>query len=244
MLAEKIPIDSEALGRAVLELRDLSLQEDFPAFEEAYRQLHDPRYVACKVPVEDLVGIHYLEDHGFRFLELQLRLMSRPRERDTSAFPYEFSEVGSASELVEVLRIAETTFVADRFSVDPLLAPGDPGLSGRRYKLYIEKSHRMADERVCILVSRASGKVVGFNTHKFINSDEVLMFNGGVVPEYKTTGLGAITDYFLINDLKRRGVKKFVTHVSARNIPVMNLEIAGLGFKIERTFAILRKVYP
>ncbi|WP_306598481.1 hypothetical protein [Geothrix sp. 21YS21S-2] len=244
MFVEKIAIDSQALGRTVLELRDPSPHADFPSFEAAYRTQHDPRYCVCKVPIEDLEGIHHLEEMGFRFLELQLKLVGRPRERDTSAFPFEFSPVAGEAELAEVLAIAGSTFVADRFSVDPILSVSDPGVSGRRYHLYVEKSYRMADERLFKLVNRESGRIVGFNTHKYLGADEVLMFVGGVLPALKTTGLGAITDFFLINELKQRGVRKFYTHVSARNYPVMNLEIAGLGFKVLQNFAILRKIYP
>ncbi|NTV75756.1 MAG: hypothetical protein HGA66_16325 [Holophaga sp.] len=244
MYAEKIPIDSEALGRTVLEIREPSTQADFLSLEAAYRTQHDPRYCVCKLPIEDLEGIHHMEDMGFRFLELQLKLVGRPRERDTSAFPYAFSPVAGEAELAEVLEIAGTTFVADRFTVDPLLSLSDPGVSGRRYQLYVEKSYRMENERLFKLVSRESGKIVGFNTHKYLGADEVLMFIGGVLPTLKTTGLGAIADFFLINDLRKRGVRKFYTHVSARNYPVMNLEIAGLGFKVLQNFAILRKIYP
>ncbi|BDU74824.1 GNAT family protein [Mesoterricola silvestris] len=244
MFAERIPIDSEALGRTVLELREPSIHADFAALEAAYLAQHAPRYCVCKLPIEDLEGIHHLEDQGFRFLELQLKLVGRPRTRDTSAFPYTFSPVTGEADLAEILEIAQTTFVADRFSVDPLLSATDPGVSGRRYRLYVEKSYREPDERLFKLVSRESGRIVGFNTHRYLGADEVLMFVGGVLPSLKTTGLGAIMDYYLINDLKERGVRKFHTHVSARNYPVMNLEIAGLGFKVLQNFAILRKIYP
>ncbi len=244
MLVEKNEIDSDILGLTVLELKDPCADGTFPAFEASEIRPWGPCYCVCKVPIEDLAAIQQLEASGYRFLELQLQLAARPRERDTSAFPYAFSPVASEAELAEVLAIAETTFVADRFSVDPHLAAMGAGLSGRRYQRYIEKSFRAQDERVFKLVSQDSGRIVAFNTHKYRCPDDVLMFVGGVRNECKSMGLGAIMDYFLINHLKEMGVKKFTTHVSARNYPVMNLEIAGLGFKIVRNFVILRKVYP
>jgi hypothetical protein len=243
MTAERNEIDSEALGKTLLDIRDFSPEEDFVSFETDYVEEHRPFYCVCKLPIEELAGIHSLEGAGFRFLELQLRLVSKTRERDVSAFPYEFSLVEDEGELEQVLRIAESTFSEDRFSVDPVFGKLDPGVSGRRYRRYIEKSFRAEDERVYKLVGKESGKVVGFNNHKYLGGGEALMFNGGVLNDYKTTGLGAICDYFLINELRRNGIRRFVTHVSARNYPIMNLEIAGLGFRVERTFVVLRKVY-
>jgi hypothetical protein len=243
MTAERNEMDSEALGRTVLDIKEFSREEDFAGFEARYRKEQDPFYCVCKLPIEDLEGIHRIEEAGFRFLELQIRLTARTRERDTSAFPYLFSRVEDEADLEEVLRIAGSTFTEDRFSVDPALGRLDPRFSGKRYRLYIEKSFRSADERVYKLVGKATGRIVGFNTHKYLGGGEALMFNGGVLPELKTTGLGAICDYFLINELRRNGIRRFITQVSARNYPIMNLEIAGLGFKVDRSYVVLRKAY-
>jgi hypothetical protein len=243
MNVEPNSIDSEALGKTAIDLRDFGVSEDFDAFEAAYLREFRPFYCACKVPLDEIESVHCLESKGFRFIETQIRLFAAPRQRDVAAFPYEFTQVSSEAELEEVTRIAESTYTDDRFSIDPEIAALGTGISGKRYRLYIEKSFREPDERVYKLSSKQDGRILGFNTHKYLSPTEVLMFNGGVLPEYKTTGLGAISDYLLINELKSKGVRKFVTHVSARNYPIMNLEISGLGFKVERSFAVLRKIY-
>jgi hypothetical protein len=66
---------------------------------------------------------------------------------------------------------------------------------------------------------------------------------GGVKNQYKSSGLGAINDYFGLNELKRKGAKWFYTHVSGANYPILNLEVKGLGFRVVQSFVTLRKVY-
>jgi hypothetical protein len=44
--------------------------------------------------------------------------------------------------------------------------------------------------------------------------------------------------------MRRDGFRRAATHISAINYPVFNLEIGSLGFRVNATFAVLRKVYP
>jgi hypothetical protein len=67
---------------------------------------------------------------------------------------------------------------------------------------------------------------------------------GGVHPEFKRLALGVIASYFWGNQMRRDGFRRAVTHISAINHPVFNLEIGSLGFRVNATFAVLRKVYP
>jgi len=77
-----------------------------------------------------------------------------------------------------------------------------------------------------------------------VSPEEALMLLGGVRADYKSAGLAAINAYYDFNELMRNGVKRFTTHVSARNYGVMNLEISGFQYRIKQTFVVLRKLYP
>jgi hypothetical protein len=92
-------------------------------------------------------------------------------------------------------------------------------------------------------VNDSTKEIVGFGTHRHSSQDEAVIFIGGIVSTYQKAGLGPISDYLAINNLRREGVKKAYTHVSARNYAIMNLEIAGLGFKVIDSHVVLRKVY-
>ena len=236
-------IDSAVLGRAILELRG-PVDDSLAAVERAYLDAHQPRYVVCKVPIEDVAAIQRLEDHGFRFVETQLRLTFRLRRPfDTGAAPYVFERVTTQDALAEVLAIAGDTFTDDRFLVDPAL-PDARQISGARYQAYVRQSFARADERVYRLVNPATGRTIAFKTHRRVADDEALMLLGGVHADYKGAGVAPLNAYHEFNELIRDGVKRFTTHVSARNYAVMNLEIGGFQYRIKQSFIVLRKIYP
>jgi hypothetical protein len=241
MKIERIEIDSRLLGGAVLEIRDFDPSAGFAAFERAYIAEQDPVYVLCKVPLEQLAGIHALENAGFNLVECQIRSAIKLRRTyDVSAFNYDFVPVTREEDLGEVLDIASRTFVHDRFLLDPCVAPG---FSGARYAEYVRKSFASPEEAVYRLVDRSTGRVAAFKTHRYVSDDEVLFLLGGVHPDFKNAGLGPLNEFFEFNELMRKGIRRGVTHISAGNYPVFNLEIGRLGFRVLCTFAILRKIY-
>jgi hypothetical protein len=240
MKIERIAIDSQVLGGSVLAIQGFDPAADFAAFERGYIDAYDPVYVSAKVPLERISDVHVLESAGFQLAECQIRSMIKLRKPyDVSAYPYDFERVVREEDLDPVLDIAETTFVHDRFSVDRAI---DPGVSGTRYREYVRHSFLAPDEAVYRLMDRERG-TVAFKTHRYISGTEVLFLLGGVHADYKNLGLGLINEYFEFNELIRKGIKKGVTHISAANYPVFNLEIAQLGFRILTTFAVMRKTY-
>jgi hypothetical protein len=238
----KHEIDSQVLGRSILQLSG-PYDGELARLEEQYVREHQPLYVVYKAPIEDIASIQQLEEHGFRFVETQLRLTFRLRQPfDTGKTPYVFERVTTEDQLHEVLEIAGNTFTDDRFMIDPKL-PDAQNVSGARYQAYVRNSFSQPDERVYRLVNPATGQTVAFKTHRIVNSEEALMLLGGVRAEYKAAGLAAINAYYDFNELIRNGVKRFTTHVSARNYGVMNLEISGFQYRIKQTFIVLRKLY-
>jgi hypothetical protein len=242
MQITKHEIDSQVLGRAILELSG-PYDADFARIERDYVEAHQPLYVVYKAPIEDIATIQHLEDHGFRFVETQLRLTFRLRRHfDTGRAPYVFERVTTEDQLREVLDIAAHTFTDDRFLVDPQLRDAQL-VSSARYQAYVRQSFLRPDERVHRLVNPATGRTVAFKTHRIVNPEEALMLLGGVHADYKNAGIAPINAYHEFNELMRNGVKRFTTHVSARNYAVMNLEIGGFQYRIKQTFIVLRKIY-
>jgi hypothetical protein len=242
MLVAKIEIDSEILGRAVLELSG-PVDESFQRIEDTYVAEHRPVYAVYKAPIEDLAAIQLLEDHGFHFVETQLRLTYKLHRHDIPASsPYRFERVTTEDQLRDVLDIASSTFTDDRYLVDPRLAKARQ-ISSARYQAYVRQSFTRSDERVYRLVNKEREQTVAFKTHRLVNNEEALMLLGGVHPDYKNAGLAAINAYCEFNELIDKGIKRFTTHVSARNYGVMNLEIGGFQYRIKQTFIVLRKIY-
>jgi hypothetical protein len=163
---------------------------------------------------------------------------------DTSPYDYRYLPVDGDRDLAAVLDLASSIFEHDRISRDPLFRQWKGrNISGERYRQYLLESMRKDDEFVYKLVSNVDGAIVGFSSHRIVSPESALLLIGGVKKESKSSGLGAINDYFGLNELKRKGVKSFHTHVSAANYPILNLEIRGLGFRVVQGFVVLRKVY-
>ena len=122
----------------MLALKDVTPADDLAAEEARYTQQFQPAYVSCRVPLEELATVHRLEQHGFQFIECQIRSTIRfTRDYDVSRYPYEYQRVTTREALDEVLDIASRTVVHDRFTIDPAVPQG---ISGARYRRFVEKS--------------------------------------------------------------------------------------------------------
>ncbi len=241
MNAIRIPIDSAVLGGNVVAIDEVSRNEDFAAFERRVIETFHPVYASCKLPIDQLDDIHLLEKNGFELIECQIRSaidLRLPLEMRRS--PYRFERVTTRSELDSVLEIAATTFVHDRFSVDPKI---ERGISGERYRRYVEQSFASKDEDVYRLFDPASGATVAFKTHRRLPNGEALLLLGGVQPQLQRLGLGVFNTYCELNQLRNLGVRRAITHISAGNYHVFNVEIGKVGFRVLTTYAVLRKVY-
>jgi hypothetical protein len=235
-----VPVDSEVFGANVLAIDDFSAA-DFERAEAEYVAAHRPVYASCKVPLERLADIHALQRNGFELVECQIRSsIDLRREWDTSAYPYRFAEVTNRVDLEAVLEIARTTFVHDRFSIDPRV---DRQVSGRRYCRYVEQSFAAGNESVYRLYDPATDRTVAFKTHRLLENGEVLFLLGGVDPKSQRLGLGVINSYWEFNTLRSKGFVRGYTHISAANHHVFNVEIGKLGFRVLATYAVMRKIY-
>jgi len=240
--ATLVPVDSEVLQGNVLAVEDFDASADFSAFEAEYLGRYRPVYVSCKIPLDRVGEVHSLEEHGFRLIECQIRSAIILRATtNIPAVPYAFEKVTTDAELDAVLQAVGTAFENDRFSVDPLL-PGD--VSGARYRSYVERSFRSPDEAVYRLYDPKEGTTVAFKTHRYVGNAEALLLLGGVSREYRRLGLGVVNTYAELNELRRLGITRAVTHFSAANYQIFNLEIGRLGYRVLKTFAVLRKIYP
>lgn len=245
MEVAKNVIDSDILGRSVLEISGFDGCCDLAAIEAEYVQRNNPLYVICKLPVEQIADIHRLEDCGFRFVEFQMKLRGALRKTyDTTGYDYSYLPMTGPEDLEAVLELASTTFAHDRVSQDPFFRQWHGrNISGERYRRYVLKSFEVVDECVYKLVDNSTGEIVGFSTHRVLTPKSALLLLGGVRSDAKNLGLGAINDYFALNELKRKGLKWFHTHVSGSNYPIINLEVKGIGFRVVQSFVVMRKVY-
>ncbi len=236
----KNKIDSMITGKRCLDLTDFSKDIDFNKFENAYLKREKPFYVLCRIPVEEISNIHAIESCGFHFIEFQIKMTHKIKKKYPSLKQYEFAEVTSEEDLKKVQEIAATTFVDDRFIIDPLI---DSELASKRYIQYVSGSFHSDDQKLYKLSDIKTGKIVAFKTHKYTGNNEVLLLLGGVDPKYKSLGVGLINAYAELNELRSKEIKRLTTHISGRNYPIINLEISTLGFKVVQSYLVFRKIY-
>lgn len=240
--AELNEIDSAIFGKTVLELRGVTADMDFRSFEEEYARISTPWYACCKVPAHDIPAVHMLEENGFRFMELQLRLSFRVKPLfEKNPFPqYVFEEVTDTAILDRVIEIATGTFTDDRISNDPLLGPA---FAKRRYAAYLERSFTEPNQRLYAMINSTDGDIVGFKSHLYLPGNEVQLLLGGLRNDCKNSGLAPLLEHFEFCELAKNGIKRGQTAVSGRNMPIINLEIAGFGFKVKESMVVMRKLY-
>ncbi len=238
----KNEIDSDVFGKNFLEIIDYSPNDDFNLFEEDYLNDYSPYYVTVKIAIENIRDIHFFEQHGFNFIETQIRetLKLKNLYNHISFFPYKLEQISNELELETILEIASNLFKHDRFSIDSWI-PGN--FSGDRYRVLVRKSFDECDEFVYKFYNTVSGEILGFKTHKIIAENEALMFLGGIVEKYKKSPLPGICGYLELNELFKKGIRKITTHISGCNYGVLNLEVKEFGYKVTKVFIVLRKIY-
>lgn len=224
-----------------LEINPGLTTDEFDAFEKLFIEECNPFYVSCKLEVNHYEEIHILQNAGYSLIEVQLQSkINLRKEIPVSTEGYSFQLISKQKDLLKILEIARTSITHDRFSIDQRIVQG---FSGERYAKYVEQSFNSSNEEVWGIVKNDSQEIVGFRTHKIIDNSKVLLLLGGVSPDLIGLGIGPVSWSLCAEELKSRGFVSAITHISASNYPVFNMEFGFFGFKLQKTEAVFRKIY-
>lgn len=234
-------IDSDLLGRRVLEVSDVVDCMDLDGKDEEWRASGVPCLVVVKLPADRLDLIHGAERLGFRFSECQLRL--RKRLTGTPAAQgagFEYFEVRETDDLEKVLALVGRLRWLDRLSLDPAFGPE---LARRRYHAYVHRSFQAEDEIILALRDRSSSEIVAFGSYRCVSASEVCGLLGGVSPDLQRTGLAVVHYQFDLNHLLALGIRVVTTSVSASHHAVVHSHLNYMGYRVTHTWVVLRKIY-
>lgn len=237
-------IDSIAFGQNVLKLLDIDDSVKYSEFEKNYISEYNPRYVYTKIKADDISKIHYLESNGFEFIECQIELFKRiTKLYDTSIFDESITveQVCNRQDLDVIYKVSDSAFNnIDRIYVDEKI---DNAIAKKRYHLYLKNSFEKSNQRLDKLVDNKLNKIIGFHSLLYKDERSVLLLLGGILPEYQSSGINYALDFNIYNDLYKSGHKNITTHISAKNIKIMNYLTKVLDFKFKNSCIVLRKVY-
>jgi RimJ/RimL family protein N-acetyltransferase len=226
---QEAPWDTAIYGTPVLQVTELEVRgpahvDDAQAFVEA-RDQSGSALVSCRLPAPSLRESMFLEDLGFRFIEmvftpeLEVERFPATRQHGLSA------ALAEARDVAEIRRIAGSAFRNERFHVDPRL---DPGLGDLRYQNWASSALEHPKQRLYVL--RDGAEVVAFFVTELLADGTAYWHLNAVAPQSQGQGYGRRAWLAMMDEARRGGARRVRSSIVARNHRVLNL-YASLGFR-------------
>jgi ribosomal protein S18 acetylase RimI-like enzyme len=224
-----VPEDTVVTGCPVwkitrLEVKGGRADADMKAFE-TIRDQTGVGLVSSRLPHACLTESMFLEEHGFRFIEMlyQPELALVPSESSGAFVPLSIRRALDV-DLPAIEEIAGKAFVNERFHMDPRLGPE---LGNQRYQNWVRSSFAHPDQQLYALSD--GDKLVAFFVTE-MQADGVCYWHlNAVAPEAQGLGYGRRAWQTMIKQAAEAGAKRIQSSVVARNHRVLNL-YASLGF--------------
>lgn len=229
MAWSEAPWDSAVFGSPVLQISELKIRAAPAASDIApFLLVRDEAacgLVSCRLPHDHLRESMFLEDIGFRFVEM----LYQPECSDLgllSLSPDQGLVVARATEadLPELLEVAGRAFGNERFHVDPRIARG---VGDRRYQNWVRNSLSHASQRGYVV--RDMRTLVAFFVVEHIADGTCYWHLNAVAPAMQGKGYGMRAWRAMMDVARKDGARRIRTSIVARNHRVLNL-YARLGF--------------
>lgn len=202
-------------------------EEGAAAAFEVFRQWcirNRTKLVSCRLPHDQLVECGFLEQQGFRFIELNYR----PVLAGLSGFSEDPKiKVSSAlsEDAQEISGFAAQIFTTGRLHVDPLVGPE---IGNRRYEAWAANAFNHADQRV--LKCEMGGRIIAFFVVEQPSPASRFWSLVGLAPGLGGKGIGTRVWKAVLAFHHREGVEEVSTSISSHNVVVHNL-YSKLGFR-------------
>ncbi len=243
MAWSEAPWDSRVCGFPVLQITDFQVIRPDAAAEmlvfERERDRMGAGLVSCRLSHECLRESMFLEERGFRFIEM----LYQP-ELDLSGYcsggtdPELEISLARDEELGTLCEIARTAFQNERFKMDPRL---DPKISDQRYQNWVASS--MCHPTQKLYAIRAEGRPVAFFVTEILEDGTCYWHLNAVAPDAQGHGYGRRAWQGMLQQAVDAGARCVCTCIVARNHRVLNL-YAKLDFRFPpplMTFHWVRK---
>jgi ribosomal protein S18 acetylase RimI-like enzyme len=225
-----VPWDTEILGVPVAQINELRVSDPAAAardYEEFARWCADEGIAlcSCRVPAERVADSIFLEERGFRTIELNYT--PRLEQLQSRSLPQDTLQVATATtqDREQLADMAAQVFRHGRFHQDPRI---DPALGDRRYRAWMWNAFERPTQRVlkCLL----DGAVAGFFVVETPQAGHTFWSLTGLAPGLQGRGLGKRVWQAMLRHHQAEGEQTVSTSISSHNVPVFNLYVA-LGFR-------------
>lgn len=225
-----VPWDSEIFGQPVAQVSELRVIEpsqaaiDYRAFANWCEQ-ERIQLCACRLPADRLSDSMFLEERGFRFIELNYL----PRFTDLQGGQFQSGDISvvpaADADRTTLEDMAAQVFRYGRLHQDPRV---DPALGDRRYRIWMSNAFTHPRQRVlkCVL----DGAIVGFFVVESPEPQHRFWSLVGLAPGLQGQGLGKRVWNAMLAHHHGEGVEVVSTSISSLNSAVFNLYV-GLGFR-------------
>ena len=200
----------------------------------AWMTRHNVSVCGCIFPAGNVFWKSFLPTLGFRFVDFSIE--ARLPSLSSAKLPparVALRNSGPADQGV-IEALAKSSFAHGRYYADPRF-PKE--LAQRRYKQWVANALVAANGIDRVFVLEEDGTVKGF-FHVAIHGHAADLRLAAIDPELQGSGMGFELYISVFHELKKLGVRKLVTSISAANTAVMNI-YSTLGFR----FACPEMVY-
>ena len=226
-----VPWDTEIFGKPVAQISTVRVIEprqaalDYRAFADWCAQQRI-ELCSCRVPADRLADSMFLEERGFRFIELnylpQLTDLQARRPSGVSGLRVVPADASNRDELADM---AAQVFRFGRLHQDPRVAPE---LGDRRYRAWM--TNAFSHPRQHVLKCIQDRTIVAFFVLESPQPNHCFWSLIGLAPGLQGKGLGKQVWNAVLDHHREQGVEVVSTSISSLNVAVLNLYVS-LGFR-------------
>ena len=225
-----VPWDTEILGCPVAEISNIEVIDTrkadthFAKFQN-WCKLNNIRLCSCRINSDHLTESFFLQDHGFRFIELNYRPEFSGVQQGQR--PIEAIEIvpAQAEDQEALAHIAFRVLRHGRFHQDPLLGRQ---IGNTRYKFWLLNS--FSNPVQFVFKCMVDGKIAGFFVVEYPEEKSCHWSLNGLAPEYVGRIMGTQIWKAMMRFHQNEGMESVVTSISSHNTPAFNLYVK-LGFR-------------
>lgn len=222
-----IPWDSNSLDNTTVEIENFTVSSLIvlqKMLERLQLTLHLKKgdLLFSKIPLKDNAKAMILDRAGFYWIEvtitLDIDLSTWKPARFTFSQGNEYRLLhASNADKQNIRKIAGSTFVADRFHLDPAIPKAR---ADHRFEMWIENSFRSSDT-LYKFVNKKNTTIGFFIVNEHPDYAEFRL--AGLHPKYVSRGLGKMLYHRMYALLKRKKYTLIKSVISLNNIRVMNV---------------------